>query len=160
MNSSSIKVFKNEGFVVLSNIYNNSIFKSQNVFNVISTHNPHTLIINNLDNNALYYYIHKHNFPTVKQVIYFDHHRTQDTDGIYDFDKIRVSNHFNKHYTTDKFTYMSENEVDYYKSFTDKFDKLLGESLSITTSENSINYFDFIKKSPQFEIVEIEEIAE
>lgn len=154
MQSSSIKVFKKNGYVVLSNIYDNSITQQHEVFASIAEQKPHTLILNNLDGNALFYYIRKNNFPTVKKVIYFDDYSPQDTDGLYNFDKILVTRRFNKHFAGKNFDYMKSSDETYYKEFTDKLDNKLKNSLSIVTTDNAKTYFDFIQTPPLFEVID------
>ena len=103
--NASIKIFKKDGLVVMSNIWNNSINR-EDFFKKIAENEPHTLLINNLDGNALYYYIHKRNFPTVNKVIYFGDYSPQDVRGLYTFEQTLVCN-YNKHFAGDNFIYMA-----------------------------------------------------
>jgi hypothetical protein len=155
MNTSSIKIFKSKGIVAMCNIWNNSIGNSSEVFNTIKECNSHTLVVNGLDENALYYYINKYHFPTVKTIIYFGGSgHPQDTKGIYEFDKIMVTKHFNENHTNEKFTFMTQSQIDEYKSLTDKLDKDIQESQNIMTTYNAIDYFKYIKTPPKVEIIE------
>lgn len=152
MQSSSIKIYKTTGYVVLSNIYDRSIDKD--ICEKISEYKPHTLIIQNLDGNSLYYNIHKRKFKSVDKVVFFGDYRSQDTDGIYTFDKILITPKFNERYATSKCRYMTPEKTEHYKKYTDKLDEILHSSLSIATSENAKEYFDYIQKEPTFEVID------
>ena len=155
MNTSSIKIFKNKGVVAMCNIWDSSIANPGEVFQLIKEHNPHTLVVNGLDGNALYYYIKKYHFPTVKTIVYFGGSgHPQDTAGIYQFDKILVTTYFNKNHTNENFAFMTQSEIDEYKSMTDKLDKHIQESQSVMTSHNAMDYFKYINTPPKVEIIE------
>jgi len=154
MMNASIKIFKKDGLVVMSNIWNNSINR-EDIFNKIAENKPHTLLINNLDGNALYYYIDKKNFPTVNKVIYFGDYSPQDVRGLYTFEQTLVCN-YNKHFAGDNFIYMADKEKDYYQNIANKLklDDDIQNSLNIVNTENAKDYFKYIQTEPTFEVIE------
>ena len=155
MNTASIKIFKSKGIIAMCNIWNNSISNSSEVFNTIKECNPHTLVVSGLDENALYYYINKYHFPTVKTIVYFDSSgHPQDTVGIYQFDKIMVTNNFNEKDTNKKFIFMTQSEIDEYKSFIDELDEHVKKSQDIMTTDETFDYFKYITTPPTIEIIE------
>ena len=153
--NSSIKIFKKEGIVVMSNIYNNSITDKE-VFNKIAELKVDTLLINNLDGNAMYYYIHKHYFPTITTVVYLGGYHPQDVNGLYEFKNTLVTKKYIEKFAGKFFRYMTFTEEKYYENIAKglKLDKKLQESLSIATTENAIDYFKYIQTEPIFEIIE------
>lgn len=152
--NASIKIFKKDGLLVISNLFDHSI-NNKNIFDKIEEHAPHTLVINNLDGNALYYYITKKNFPTVKNVIYFGDYSPQDVDGLYEFEKTLVTN-YNKYFAGDNFVYMTPDEKKYYQNIVDKLklNEEKNKSLSIVSTENATDYFRYIQIEPTFEVIE------
>lgn len=89
-------------------------------------------MINNLDGNAIFYYIHKRNFPTVKNVVYFGNYSPQDVDGLYKFEKTLVSN-YNEHFAGNNFVYMTNDERKHYQDIKNKIklNKAIQNSLNI-----------------------------
>lgn len=151
----SIKILKKDAFVVMSNIWNNSIYDSSYVFEKIAEQKPHTLLLNNLDENAMFYYINKKHFPTVKRVIYFGDYRPQDVKGLYEFEECLVYG-YNKHFAGENFIYMTIKEKEHYENIINKVipEENSLNSLNIATSENAKDYFDYIKTNPTFEVIE------
>jgi hypothetical protein len=150
----SIKILKKDGLVVMSNIWNDSI-SDRHIFKKITEHKPHTLLINHLDGNAMFYYIHKHNFPTVKRVIYFGGYSPQDVDGLYGFEECLVYR-FNEHFAGKNFIFMNKKEKEHYENIINKVipEEDSQNSLCIATTENAKDYFDYIKTNPTFEVLE------
>lgn len=151
----SIKILKKDGLVVMSNIWNNSISNSNHVFEKIAEHKPHTLLLNRLDGNAMFYYIDKSNFPTVKRVIYFGGYTPQDVNGLHEFEECLVYR-YNEHFAGENFIYMTIKEKEHYNNLIDKVvaNENSLNSLNIATTENAKDYFDYVKTNPTFEVIE------
>jgi hypothetical protein len=112
-------------------------------------------IINHLDGNAMFYYIHKHNFPTVKRVIYFGGDIPQDADGLSGFEECLVYR-FNEHFAGKNEIFMTKKEMEHYENTINKVipEEDSQNSLCIATTGNAKDYFDYIKTNPTFEVIE------
>ena len=92
---------------------------------------------------------------TVKlfSVVYTGDYRIQDTDGLYSFKEVKVTDHFKPIHYGSSFKRMTDEENRVYQSMTTDLPHEVEQARHVMTPNNSHLYYSLINSNPKLEIV-------